>query len=116
MTKIGVNSSKNPGGANEAKRHSKKHHSAGGQGGGGLRLVRRTARVAPARTVLVAAVVNSDPVFAEGKKELASSDPARGGRMASNGNDDQQAVEMDAELSPGNNSKLWYMILSRLHM
>ena len=112
MTKIGVSSSKTAGSGGRANKANKRssseqHHGSSGAGGLGLRLGKRTARVAPARTVFVAAAASCDPAFAaggEGEKPLTLS-PAHEGRMASNGNGEEQEMEVDAELSPGNNGE-----------
>ena len=109
MTKIGVSSSKTAGSGGRANKANKRSSSDGSSraGGLGLRLGKRTARVAPARTVFVAAAESCDPAFAaggEGEKPLTLS-PAHEGRMASNGNGEEQEMEVDAELSPGNNGE-----------
>ena len=109
MLKIGVSSSKKAGakGRDNEGNSSGKHQSKRG-GGVGLGLGKRTARVAPAHTVFVAAAADSH-LFSEGKKRSSSGgDPAPVGRMALNGNLQQQTMmDVDAELSPENNSKLW---------
>lgn len=107
-TKIGLGSSKKLGAKrqeNEAK-NSRKHRITDG-GGVSLWPSKKTARVAPARTVFVtAAAAGDDPVFAAGKKRSSTDDHTFGEGMASNREDEQKQVEIDAELSPGNNGRL----------
>lgn len=64
-----------------------------------MRIGRRAARVAPARTVLVAAA-GDNANFAGGRKPLAE---VREVRMASNGTGEEEEVEMETDLSPDNN-------------
>lgn len=107
-TKIGLGSSKKLGAKrqeNEAK-NSRKHRITDG-GGVSLWPSKKTARVAPARTVFVTAAAGDDPVFAAGKKRSSTDDHSFREGMASNREDEQKGqVEIDAELSPGNNGRL----------
>lgn len=113
MAKIGLGSSKKLGAKrqeNEAK-DSKKDRIRDG-GGVSLWPSKRIARVAPARTVFVTAAADNDPVFATGKKRSPTRDHACLEEMASNEEEEQKAeMEMDAELSPGNNGRLYCILL-----
>lgn len=113
MTKIGLGSSKKLGAKrqeNEAKA-SRKHRIRDG-GGVSLWPSKRIARIAPARAVFVTAAADDDPVFAAEKKQSPTRDPACLEEMASNEEEEQKAeMEMDAELSPGNNGRLYCILL-----
>ena len=64
--------------------------------------------MAPAQTVFVAAAEDGDLFLEENKRASTGGELAPVGMMASNGNLQQETMEVDAELSPENNSKQWF--------
>lgn len=111
--KIGVGSSKKAraakGRAKEAENHlSKKEKRQGGSSRVRLSIGKRTARVAPVRTIFVAGAADDESGKESPGKCWTTVDPVLWKGMASNGIDEEEQQDMglvDAELSPGNNGK-----------